>query len=91
MSAYEMNKLMFDAHHNSGLIDEFKQNPDSLLARYELTDSEKEALRSVDQLEILRRGGHTLLTLLFVRKNGILSDFDHAVSHDVNPIKLRYG
>ena len=91
MSAYELNRLMFEAHHNRGLIDEFKRNPETLLARYELSDSEKEALRSVDQVGILRQGGHSLLTLLFIRRNGVLSDFDHAVSHDVAPIKLRYG
>ena len=35
MSAYEMNRLMFDAYHHPKLIDEFKLNPDSLLARYD--------------------------------------------------------
>ena len=91
MSAYEMNRLMFDAYHHPKLIDEFKLNPDSLLARYELTDSEKKVLRIVDQLGILKQGGHSLLTLIFTRRNGALSNFDHAVSHEADTIKLRYG
>ncbi|MCH7589219.1 MAG: hypothetical protein IIC78_14475 [Chloroflexi bacterium] len=91
MSAYDLNRLMFEVHHQDDLAAKFREDPDDLFKHFDLTESEREALQSVDQIRILKLGGHSLLTLFFVRKNGTLTDFDHAVTHDVEGLELRYG
>ena len=91
MSAYDLNRLMYEVHHHADLAAKFSKDPDDLFKQFELTESEWEALHAVDQISIIKLGGHSLLTLFFVSKNGNLTDFDHAATHDIEGLELRYG
>jgi len=91
MSSYELNRIMWDFHHNPKALELFQHDSNQALKDYELSESERSAIIDGNQIKILEEGGHSLLTLFFVRKMGKLGYYDHALNHDVNTIHLRYG
>jgi hypothetical protein len=48
MSLYQMQKVLYELNRDPSLQAAFKADRDAVLARYKLTDEEREALRSGD-------------------------------------------
>ncbi|HKY88143.1 MAG TPA: hypothetical protein VJL90_15405 [Pseudorhodoplanes sp.] len=48
MSLYQMQKFLYDINRDKELQSGFKQKPDSVLQRYNLTDEERDGIRRGD-------------------------------------------
>lgn len=67
MSLYQVDKLLFALFNDLELQEKYKQNPDAILARYDLQDFERKALREVNAGELYRMGAHSFLLWQFAR------------------------
>ena len=67
MSLYQVDKLLFTLFNNLELQEEYKQNTEAVLKRYDLEDFEAKALREVNAGELYRMGAHSFLLWQFSR------------------------
>jgi hypothetical protein len=67
MSAYELNRLLFDLKMSDALTDELAVQPDDVLRRYDLSAEEIDALRAQDPRRIRSLGAHGMLALYVLR------------------------
>jgi hypothetical protein len=69
MSAYELNRLLFDLKMHDELVDELERDPQAVLARYDLSESELAALHSQDPRQVRAQGAHGMLALYVLRNH----------------------
>jgi len=67
MSLYQVDKLLFALFNDLELQENYKQNPDAVLKRFDLQDSEIEALRDLNAGALYRMGAHSFLLWQFAR------------------------
>jgi hypothetical protein len=67
MSLYQVDKLLFALFNDLELQEKYKQNPDEILQRYDLQESERKALLGVNAGELYRMGAHSFLLWQFAR------------------------
>ena len=67
MSLYQVNQLLFALFNDLELQENYKQNPAAVLKRYDLQDSEIEALRDLNAGPLYRMGAHSFLLWQFAR------------------------
>jgi hypothetical protein len=67
MSLYQVDKLLFALFNDLELQENYKQNPNEVLKRYDLEDFEVKALREVNAGELHRMGAHSFLLWQFSR------------------------
>ena len=67
MSLYQVDKLLFALFNDLELQQKYKLNPDDVLKRYDLKDSEIKALRELNAGELYRMGAHSFLLWQFSR------------------------
>lgn len=56
MSVLGLNKFTLDLEHTAGVLDDYRSEPDSVLARYRLSEEEKEGIRNLDADYLLTTG-----------------------------------
>ena len=56
MSAYHVQKFIWELDRNRSLKETFKANPDSVLSNYPLTDEERRILKDSGRVGIARDG-----------------------------------
>ncbi len=61
MSAYAVGKMIWDMGRNLDLIEQYKQDPESVLSRYDLSEEERTAIRNHDALYLYQLGIHPQL------------------------------
>jgi hypothetical protein len=63
MSSYALGRLFFDANRDRDLVlvKRYQEDPESVLAEYDLTEAEREAVRNRDIRTIYEEGLHPLL------------------------------
>lgn len=61
MSAYTVGKMIWEMGRNLDLIEQYKQDPESVLSRYDLTEEERTAIRNHDALYLYQLGIHPQL------------------------------
>lgn len=63
MSLYQMQKFLYEINRDKELQNGFKQDPDSVLQRYKLTDEERDAIRrgDVGLIYVLGANGQLLM------------------------------
>lgn len=71
MSAYGVGKLFFEIGRNPQLIQQFQQDPDSVMERYDLTEEEKAALRNKDMRYLYKIGVNPYQLIGAVRLLGV--------------------
>ncbi|MFQ6011188.1 MAG: hypothetical protein ACE5KG_03340 [Nitrososphaerales archaeon] len=76
MTIYETTKLLWELarpapYRNQKLIDEFRSNPKDVLARYELTAEESEAIAKGDVGALFRIGVHPRIMYRAARFYGV--------------------
>jgi hypothetical protein len=59
-SVYKLNRLLLDMRQNKEIRQRFLQHPDELIAEYELTPEQGEAVRKMDQDTLNGVGAHAL-------------------------------
>lgn len=67
MSAYELNRLLFDLKMSDELTAELDRDPASVLKRYVLSDEERAAFTAQDPRRIRALGAHGMLALYVLR------------------------
>ncbi|HET7394397.1 MAG TPA: hypothetical protein VFK25_11435 [Candidatus Binatia bacterium] len=67
MSLYQVDKLLFALFNDLELQENYKQNPNEVLKRYDLEDFEVKALQEVNAGELYRMGAHSFLLWQFSR------------------------
>ena len=71
MSLYQVDKLLFALFNDLELQENYKQNPNEVLKRYDLEDFEVKALQEVNAGELYRMGAHSFLLWQFSRLMGL--------------------
>jgi len=61
MSAYQVQKLLFNLHNDLELKQKYRESPEEVLEKYDLTDGELKALTEPDVGSLYRMGTHTYL------------------------------
>jgi hypothetical protein len=61
MSVYQVQKLLFNLHNDLELKEKYKQNPEEVIKKYDLAESERKALLEADVGSLYRIGTHTYL------------------------------
>jgi hypothetical protein len=69
MSCYHLSELLFDLKMNEGCYQRALADFEGLICDYELTDEEKDALRSGDPRKLRQLGVHGMLCLYIKRLN----------------------
>ena len=69
MSCYELSRLLFDLKMNDAIYQKSSENFESVMAAYELSSDEKDALRSGDPRKLRQLGVHGMLCLYIKRLN----------------------
>lgn len=67
MSCYHLSRLLFDLKMNETCLQKSLQNFEAVMAEYDLTSEEKEALRSGDPRKLRQLGVHGMLCLYIKR------------------------
>ena len=67
MSLYQVDKLLFALFNYLELQENYKQNPAEVLKRYDLQDSELEALRDLNAGALYRMGAQSFLLWQFAQ------------------------
>lgn len=70
MSLYYVQKLIYNLNRDSSLVDRFKQDMDGVLAEYELTKDESEAIRTpnIGLLYVMGVNGQLLMHYAALRE-----------------------
>ncbi len=71
MSLYQLQKVLFDINRNPSIHEQFVNDFDALLAQYDLTDEEKEALVKRDIGLVYVLGANCQLLMHFAAACGI--------------------
>lgn len=69
MSAYELNRLLFDLKMHDELTAAMDTDTDAVLQGYELTPDEIDAIRTQDPRRIRALGAHGMLALYVLRNH----------------------
>ena len=69
MSAYELNRLLFDLKMHDDLTELLDRDADAVLQRYELTLDEIDAIRAQDPRRVRALGAHGMLALYVLRNH----------------------
>jgi hypothetical protein len=67
MSCYHLSRLLFDLKMNESCYQQALNDFEGLIGDYELTDEEKDALRSGDPRKLRQLGVHGMLCLYIKR------------------------
>lgn len=67
MSCYHLSRLLFDLKMNETCLEKSLQNFEAVMAEYDLTSEEKQALRSGDPRKLRQLGVHGMLCLYIKR------------------------
>lgn len=67
MSCYHLSRLLFDLKMNETCLQKSLQNFEAVMAEYDLTSEEKQALRSGDPRKLRQLGVHGMLCLYIKR------------------------
>jgi hypothetical protein len=71
MSAYRVNKLLFDLQVQPGLWEEFKAHPGAVTDRYRLSAEEAQAVINVDATAMSRLGVQPYLLRFYTVRQGM--------------------
>ena len=71
MSAYQIQKFIWELDRNPPLKKQFKADQDSILNSYPLTDDEKRILKEVDAWALRKLAVHPILIRQYTRIFGI--------------------
>jgi Aromatic-ring-opening dioxygenase LigAB, LigA subunit len=71
MSAYQIQKFIWELDRNPPLKKQFKADQDSILNTYPLTDDEKRILKEVDAWALRKLAVHPILIRQYTRIFGI--------------------
>jgi hypothetical protein len=74
VSAYRVNKLLFDLQMQPALWDEFKTAPGRVADRYRLTPDEAAAVVSVDATALSRLGVQPYLLRFYTVRQGMSNE-----------------
>lgn len=74
MSAYRINKLLFDLQMQPGLFDEFVAAPAAITDRYRLSAEEARAVTEVDATTLSRLGTQPYLLRFYTVRRGMSND-----------------
>jgi hypothetical protein len=74
MSAYQVNRLLFDLQMNPSLWDEFKTAPRAVAERYELSPAEAAAVIGVDAMTLTRQGVQPYLLRFYTVRQGMSNE-----------------
>ncbi len=74
MSAYRINKLLFDLQMEPGLWEEFKSNGASVADRYRLDAEETQAVTAVDATALSRLGAQPYLLRFYTVRQGMSNE-----------------
>lgn len=69
MSCYHLSRLLFDLKMSESTYHRALKNFEGVIVEYDLTDEEKEALRSGDPRRLRQLGVHGMLCLYIKRLN----------------------
>jgi hypothetical protein len=67
MSCYDLSRLLFDLKMNESTYQNSLQDFEAVIARYDLSSEEKDALRSGDPRKLRQLGVHGMLCLYIKR------------------------
>jgi hypothetical protein len=74
MSAYQLNRLLFDLQMKPGLWDEFAASPQAVTDRYGLDVDEARAVVAVDATAMSRQGVQPYLLRFYTVRQGMSND-----------------
>ena len=74
MSAYRINKLLFDLQMQPGLFEEFTADPAQVTQRYRLDPEEARAVAEVDATALSRLGTQPYLLRFYTVRRGMSND-----------------
>jgi hypothetical protein len=69
VSCYDLSRLLFDLKMSEAIYQKSLQEFESVMAGYDLSDEEKDALRSGDPRKLRQLGVHGMLCLYIKRLN----------------------
>jgi hypothetical protein len=67
MSAYDVQRFIWELDRDRALKRQFREDPDSVLARYGLTDDERRVLEDLDAWALREMGVHPILIRQYTR------------------------
>ncbi len=67
MSRYHLSRFLFDLKMNDKIVQKAWANLDDVMADYDLTDEEKEAVRAGDPRRVRQFGVHGMISLYLKR------------------------
>jgi Aromatic-ring-opening dioxygenase LigAB, LigA subunit len=62
--AFQLNKLLYQVRMNDAIRKRFIEDPDSVIAQYELSPDEIAAVKELDVNRLSAAGGHPLLAFM---------------------------
>lgn len=68
---YEVEKLLWQLRRHKDLAERFRQDPDAVLADYDLTDEQRRMLKGGDYHGILNAGANPYLLYFFALQVGV--------------------
>jgi len=74
MSAYRINRLLFDLQMKPGLWEEFKDSPELVADRYHLDADEARAVIDVDATAMSRQGVQPYLLRFYTVRQGMSNE-----------------
>ncbi len=74
MSAYRINRLLFDLQMKPGLWEEFKASPELVADRYHLDADEARAVIDVDATAMSRQGVQPYLLRFYTVRQGMSNE-----------------
>ncbi len=69
MSSYHLNRFLFDLKMNEAVLKKALADLSAVMSEYDLTATEKEALRSGDPRKLRPLGAHGMVSLYILRLN----------------------
>jgi len=69
MSAYELNRLLFNLKMNDELVAELDRSQAEVLGRYDLSEEEVRAIERKDPRQLRALGAHGMLALYVLRNH----------------------
>ena len=69
MSSYHLNRFLFDLKMNDSVLRRASENLDGVLADYDLSAEEKQALQTGDPRKLRGLGAHGMVSLYILRLN----------------------
>jgi hypothetical protein len=74
LSAYQVQKFIWELDRDRRLKQQFKGNPDGVLSQYPLTEEERRILKEVDTWALRAMAVHPILIRQYTRVFGIEHD-----------------